>query len=147
MSASIKRYLLNMFCVLSNKIIIHLKHKPYKKDIPPIYLLFKQHSHSSGSKYFWRCLYMMFALVRMHFEVNFHILNQFGFSNKRRRWNRAKFFAPWYLLLTLQTSTHKLIYQSLSILKIDDVTLFDDSILFSLSLINIIIHAMIDWHF
>ena len=34
----------------------------HKADVPPIYLLMK-HSHSSGSKYFSRFLYMMFALV------------------------------------------------------------------------------------
>ena len=33
-----------------------LKYIPPKRNVPPIYLLIK-HSHSSGSKYFSRCLY------------------------------------------------------------------------------------------
>ena len=70
-----------------------LKYIPHKVDVPPIYLLIKK-SHSSESRYFSRCLYMMFALVWMHFEVNFHISKPFGFSNIRRRWNRATSFGP-----------------------------------------------------
>ena len=44
------------------KEIIRLKYIPHKADVPRIYLLIK-HSHSSGSEYFSRCFYMMFALV------------------------------------------------------------------------------------
>ena len=55
-----------------------LKYLSYKAEVPPIYLLIK-HSHSIGSKYFSRYLYMMFALVWMHFEVNFHVSKPFGF--------------------------------------------------------------------
>ena len=44
---------------------------------------------------------MMFALVYLHFEVNFCTFKSFGFSNKRRRWNGATSFGPCYLLLTL----------------------------------------------
>ena len=77
-----------------------LKHTSRKAEVPPICLLFK-HSHSSGTKYFSRCLYIMFALVWMHFEVNFYISKPFGFSNIRRRWNRATSFGPCHLTLTL----------------------------------------------
>ena len=77
-----------------------LKYKPHKEDVPPIYLLIKK-SQSSGSRYFSRCLYMMFALVWMHFEVNLHIPRPLGSSNIRRRWNGAMSFGPWYLILTL----------------------------------------------
>ena len=71
-----------------------------KADVPPVYLLIK-HSHSSGSKYFSRCLYIMFTLVSMHSEASFHISYPFGSSNMRRRWNGAMCFGPCYLILTL----------------------------------------------
>ena len=73
--------------------MIFLKYIPRKADVLPNYLLIK-HSHSSGSKYFSRCFYMMFALVWMHFEVNFHISKPFGFSNIRRRCNGATSLGP-----------------------------------------------------
>ena len=40
---------------------------------------------SSGSKYVSRSFNVMFALVQLHFEVSFHILKPFGFSNIKRR--------------------------------------------------------------
>ena len=81
------------FLLVSKPLIWNWKYIPHKVDVPSTYLLTKQ-SHSSGSKYFSRCLYMMFALVWMHFEVNFHISKPFGFSNIRRRWNGATSFGP-----------------------------------------------------
>ena len=87
----------------------YLKYIPQKAETPPIYLLIK-HSHSSGSKYFSRCLFMMFALVWMHFEVNYHISKPFWFSNIKRKWNGATFFGPLVfdndfndILITLST--------------------------------------------
>ena len=49
-SVSWEKFLLNI-----------LKYVPHNADLPPIYLLIK-HSHSSGSEYFSRYFYMMFAL-------------------------------------------------------------------------------------
>ena len=72
---------------------IILKYIPYKADVPQIYLLIKQ-SHSSGLKYFWRCLYMIFTLVWIHFELNFHISKLFQLSNITRRWTGAMSFGP-----------------------------------------------------
>ena len=78
--------------------LILLKYVPHEADVPPIYLLIK-HSHSIWSKYFLRCLNMMFALVWMHFDVNFHISKSFVFSNLRRGWNRATSF--WSLVFDI----------------------------------------------
>ena len=75
---------------------VYTKQGRRSSDLPPY-----QAFNSSVSKYFSRCLYMMFALVWMHFEVSFHISKPFGFSNIRRRWNGAMSFGPWYLILTL----------------------------------------------
>ena len=81
-------------------IFTYLKYIPHREDVTPNCLLIK-HLHLSGSKYISRCLNMRLALVYMHFEVNFHILKPFGFSNKWRRGNGAIIFGPLYLLSTL----------------------------------------------
>ena len=63
--------------------------------------LFIKHSYLlvSWSKCFSRCLlWRLHNLVQMHFEVTFHSLKSFEFTNRRRRWNGA-ILGPWYLFI------------------------------------------------
>ena len=58
----------------------------------------------------------MFALVWMHFEVNFHISKSFGFSNIKRRYNGTTSFGPVVFDIDFNTCLFMVIGRNLSVI-------------------------------